>query len=157
MSTVPPPQSSTITTFPFPNCSFTVCYASYLHWIEAPYGSRQSKRFWLLMLYVIPAWKAAFLIKSLCYSLQRAGTVRTQRILDEDILPTCYFSLFRACSLMKRKVLSITFKRGISLPSRDWAVVCICKRCILYWIDPQIHIGRARQFLRPRLSKRIFE
>ena len=132
ISTVPPPQSNTITTFYFPNWFRTAGSESYRHWIEAPSGSRQSKRFVLLTESVISAWWAAFLINNLCSSLQRAGTVRTHRILAAATFPTCYLSLARACWLMNLRVCSMTVRRGSYRPSMDLALVCIWSRCILY-------------------------
>lgn len=157
ISTVPPPQSKTITTFPHPSCSRTDVYASSLHWIEAPSGSRHNSRFWLLVESIISAWTAAFLMKSLCSSLQRAGTVSTHLIFAGTIFPTCSFNLLSACWLMKRRVCYTTFSRGISLPSIDLAFVCMWSRCILYWISLSLHSGINKQSLRPPQFQRIFE
>ena len=132
MSTVPPPQSKTITMLFFTICSLTVFSASSRHWIEAPSGSKQSNRFWLLTFYIIPAETAAFLMKSLCYSLQRAGTVKTHLILAGTTLPTCYWSFCKAWDEIYLRVYLITSRRGRVLPSTDLASEFMWRRCILY-------------------------
>jgi len=81
---------------------------------------------------MISACTAALRMKSLCYSLQRAGTVRTHLILAGTIFPTCSFNLARACVLMNLSVFYTTFSSGISRLSMALALVCMCSRCILY-------------------------
>ena len=134
MSTVPPPQSNTITTLFFIICSLTDFYASSLHWMEAPSGSRQRRRFWLFAFSIIPAETAAFLINILCSSLHRAGTVNTQRIFANTTLPTCSCNFWIAWFEMYFNVCLITYIRGKVRPSTDFASEFIWRRCILYWI-----------------------
>ena len=156
ISTVPPPQSRTMTTFPFPSCVLTAFSESSLHWMEAPSGSRQRRRFVLLTESVSSAWKAAFLMNNLCSSLHKAGTVRTHRILAEVTFPTCSLNFAKACWLMKRRVCYITVKRGIYRPSIALAAVCMCNKCILYWLMAEIRFGIDRPSLHLRWFLRIF-
>ncbi len=140
ISTVPPPQSKTIITLFLIICYLTVDSASYRHWIEAPSGSRHSNRFCELMVSTSPASTAAFRMKFLCYSLHKAGTVRTHLIFAAIILPTCSRSFCMACSLMNLKVAEMTLKSSIYLPSTDLAILFMWRRCILYWNNAKVYI-----------------
>ena len=64
-----------------------------------------------------PASTAAFLIKNLCSSLHKAGTVMTHRIFVATIFPTYSYNLFNAFSPTYLKVSLITVINGSCLPS----------------------------------------
>lgn len=68
---------------------------------------------------------AAFRMKFLCYSLQRAGTVSTHLILVATIFPTCSLNFWIACSPIYRRVIEITLKSSNYLPSTDFAILFI--------------------------------
>ena len=119
ISTVPPPQSSTMTTLSLTIWAFTVGSLSSLHYIEAPSGSRLSNRlleFWSSMM---PASCAALRMKNLCSSLQRAGTVKTHLTFVLTTLPTYSVNFSIALSAMYFKLSDMTFMRGSSRPSSD--------------------------------------
>ncbi len=131
MSTVPPPQSKTITTLSFVNCYFTTSSESSQHYIDAPSGSKQSKRLGLICSVTIPASIKAFRMKCLCSSLHKAGTVSTHLIHVFTTLPICSCSFKIALSAMCLKDSEITHIRGICLPSSEIANSSICSKCIL--------------------------
>lgn len=79
-------------------------------------------------------------MKSLCYSLQRAGTVSTHLILDKTSFPICYFSFWRACCEINCKVCLIISIKGSYLPSTETALVCMCSKCILYCVIKDFYI-----------------
>lgn len=70
---------------------------------------------------IIPASTAAFRIKCLCSSDQRAGTVRTHLILVLTTLPTYSDNFSNAFSAMYFKLWEMTFMRGSCLPSTLFA------------------------------------
>jgi|688.fasta_scaffold160765_2 nitrate reductase NapE component len=98
MSTVPPPQSSTITVASLTICSFNAGSLSSLHYIEAPSGSKQSNKFELEDSSTMPACLAAYRMKDLCSSDQRAGTVSTHLILVFTTFPTYSVNFSKAFS-----------------------------------------------------------
>ena len=131
ISIVPPPQSSTITTEPLPIYALKDGSASSRHCMDAPSGSKHSNKFDALVFSTIPASTAAFLMKYLCSSLHKAGTVMTHLILAGINFPNYSFNLFAACCDTNLRVWDIKTKRGISLPSTDLACESRWRRFIL--------------------------
>lgn len=157
ISTVPPPQSNTMTTLPFTICSFTLDSASYLHWIEAPSGSRHNNKFWEFIDSINLASTAAFLIKFLCSSLHNAGTVRTHLIFVATIFPTCSLNFCIACYPIYLSVIEMTLKSSIYLPSTVFAILSMWSKCILYWIIDKLHFGTIEQYYHLRWFQHTFE
>ena len=128
ISTVPPPQSRTMTTLSFTIYVLTVCSLSSLHWMLAPSGSRLSRRlleFWSSM---IPACSAALRMKNLCSSLHKAGTVKTHLTFVLTTLPTYSVSFAMALSAIYFKLSAMTFISGSSRPSSDIAFASMCSK-----------------------------
>ena len=93
--------------------------------MEAPSGSNESKRFEDELSSTIPASLAACLMKCLCSSLQRAGTVSTHLILVLITLPTYSVSFSKALSAINLSDYEITVISESSLPSTAIAFVSI--------------------------------
>lgn len=131
ISTVPPPQSSTITTLSFVSYYLTTSSESSQHCIEAPSGSKHKSKFGFIVSSMMPASRKAFHMKCLCSSLHRAGTVSTHLILVLTTLPICSVNFKIALSAMYLRDSEITLIRGIVHPSSEIAFSSICSKCIL--------------------------
>jgi hypothetical protein len=58
-------------------------------------------------------------------------------------------SFCRACWEINCNVCLMTSINGIYLPSTDIALVCMCNRCILYWVIILLHSGKKVQYSHP--------
>jgi hypothetical protein len=97
------------------------------------FTSKHNNKLDEFVLSINPASWAAFLMKYLCSSLQRAGTVITHLTLAGTIFPTYSLNLFKAFPEINFNVWEIMVIKGIYLPSIDVALASKWSKWILYY------------------------